>query len=143
MKGKLSRESILITRPFSALPILSLICDHPSKSATAACPGRGDFNCWLYARSLQGDIPPSCFSRAQVFISNEIDAVLDLRNICRSPAISPDKLRTTVAIIERFMFPSETMNEAKYGIINPYLYVSRSSRMFLTTHTSDKRPSIL
>jgi hypothetical protein len=79
------------------------------------CADMGEASCLLNAPPLNDDIPTSCFPRGHgpVFISKEMAAVLDLRNIWSRPAINPERLRTTVAIIDSLISPVETVTETK------------------------------
>jgi hypothetical protein len=103
------------------MPMPTPLCDRPLSSAKVGRSDNGDTSCLLNARSLKDVIPTSCLSRPQggtVLISKEIVAVLDLRNNWRRPLVNPDKLRTTVAIIDNLTSPCDNVCETKYGIIN-------------------------
>jgi hypothetical protein len=121
--GKLSKDSMLTARPFSALMTPSILSEPVSSSTGAGCSDSGDASCLLKARSLKDDIAASFLARRHGptdFISKAIVEVLDRRSIFRRPPINPDKFRTTVAIIDNLIFPCETVCETKYGITKPY-----------------------
>jgi hypothetical protein len=116
LNGKASRLSKLAARArtLTGLGMPSLLACCPSSSAGMGFADRGEASCLLNAPPLNDDIP-SCFPRGHgpVVISKEMAAVLDLRNIWSRPAINPDRLRTTVAIIDSLIFPVETVTETK------------------------------
>lgn len=80
------------------------------KSISPSGPETGSARCIRKASSLGPKILISCFWRSHalpIFGPKELVVVLVRRNMCIRPVISPDRFKTTVAIIDVLKSPPE------------------------------------